>query len=53
MEVNHNKLYNAVKKKIGMSKQVFDCIINAPGDMIEWSIEACLHAASKHDNMVI
>jgi hypothetical protein len=21
--------------------------------MIEWSVEACLHAASKHDNMVI
>ena len=34
----------AVKKKIGMQKTVFDTIVES-GDMIEWSVEACLHAS--------
>lgn len=32
---------------------MYDSIIQSPGDMIEWSVEACLHAATKHDTMVI
>ena len=44
MEQKHQKLYQAVKKKIGMQKTVFDTIVES-GDMIEWSVEACLHAS--------
>lgn len=44
MEQKHQKLYQVVKKKIGMQKSVFDAIIDS-GDMFEWSVEACLHAS--------
>lgn len=53
MTIQNNKLYNTVKKKIGMQKAVFDAIIQSQGDMFEWSVEACLNAASKHDSKVI
>ena len=53
MENQNNKLYTTVKKKIGMQKAVFDSIIQSQGDIFEWSVEACLNSASKHDNRVI
>ena len=53
MENQNNKLFTSVKKKIGMQKSVFDSIIQSQGDIFEWSVEACLNAASKHDNRVI
>ena len=52
MDAKHQKLYELAKKKIGISKDVFNKIIES-GDMFEWSIEACLHAAQKHDTHVI
>ena len=52
IESNHNKLYDIVKKKIGMTRPIFDTIINS-NDMIEWSVGASLYAAQKHDNRVI
>ena len=52
MEQNHEKLYKAVKKKIGMQKTVFDAIVQS-GDMFEWSVAAALEAAHKHDTKVI
>ena len=36
-----------------MQKPVFDSIVQSEGDIFEWSVEACLNAASKHDNKVI
>ena len=53
MENQNNKLYTTVKKKIGMQKIVFDSIIQSEGEIFEWSVEACLNSASKHDNRVI
>lgn len=52
MEVKHTKLYELTKKKLGIEKAVFDKVINS-GDMFEWSVEAVLHAAQKHDEEVI
>ena len=52
MEQNHEKLFKAVKKKIGMQKTVFDAIVQS-GDMFEWSVPAALEAAHKHDTKVI
>lgn len=52
IEANHQKLFEIVKKKIGMTRNVFDTIL-ASNDMIEWSVGACLHAQQKHDPKVI
>ena len=52
MEQNHEKLFKAVKKKLGMQRTVFDAIIQS-GDMFEWSVSAALAAAHKHDTKVI
>lgn len=52
METKHQKLFELAKKKIGIDRQVFNKIIES-GDIREWSIEACLHAAQKHDSQVI
>ena len=52
MEVNNNKLFDLVKKKIGMQKPIFSSIIGSD-DLFEWSVEACLYASQKHDEMVI
>ena len=52
MEQRHQRLFEMVKKKIGMQKKVFDSVIQSC-DMFEWSIEATLNAAHKHDNKVI
>jgi len=52
MDQKHQKLYELCKKKIGIEKSVFNKVIES-GDICEWSIEACLNAAQKHDNMVI
>lgn len=43
MEVKHSRLFDLVKKKLGIKKEVFDSIISS-NDMFEWSVEACLHA---------
>ena len=37
MEQNHQKLFEIVKKKIGMQKTVFDKIM-ASNDLFEWSV---------------
>ena len=52
MDTKHSKLFELAKKKIGITKEVFNKVIES-GDMFEWSIEACLHAAQKHDAHVI
>lgn len=52
IEANHQRLFDLVKKKIGMTRNVFDAII-ASNDMIEWSVGACLHAQQRHDPKVI
>lgn len=52
VESNHQKLFDLVKKKIGMTRPVFDAIV-ASNDMIEWSVGACLHAQQRHDPKVI
>jgi hypothetical protein len=49
MENENNKLYKTVHKKIGMERSVFNAIIQSQGDIFEWSAEACLHVAAKHD----
>jgi hypothetical protein len=36
-----------------MQRSVFDAIIKSNGDMLEWSVEACVNAATKHDSKVI
>jgi hypothetical protein len=52
MEQKHNKLFIQSKKKLGIEKDVFTKIVNS-GDMFEWSVEAVLNAALKHDSHVI
>jgi hypothetical protein len=52
MELKHQKLFELAKKKIGIDRQVFNKVIES-GDIREWSIEACLHAAQNHDSQVI
>lgn len=52
IESNHQRLYQIVKKKIGLTKPVFDEIL-ASNDMFEWSVGACLNAQQAHDPKVI
>lgn len=52
IEANHQRLFDLVKKKIGMTRPVFDAIV-ASNDMLEWSVGACLHAQQRHDPAVI
>lgn len=52
IEQNHQKLYDVVKKKLGLTRSLFDKIISS-GDIYEWSIGACLHAQQLHDPKVI
>ena len=35
-----------------MKKEIFDLVIKS-NDIIEWSVQACLHAAQQHDKKVI
>lgn len=44
MELNNQKLYELSKKRVGISKAVFEEIVKE-GDLVEWSVANCLYAA--------
>ena len=52
IEQRHQNLFEIVSKKLGMTKNIFDKVVQS-GDIFEWSISATLNASYKHDNQVI
>jgi len=44
MELNNSKLFDLSKKRVGMTKAVFEEIVQG-GDLVEWSVANCLYAA--------
>lgn len=50
--MHNNKLFDICKKRIGLSRPVFDKIV-ASGDLKDWSVGSCLYAAQRHDSKII
>lgn len=52
VELHNNKLYDICKKRIGLTRPVFDKIVSS-GDLKDWTVGSCLSAAQKHDTKII
>jgi hypothetical protein len=52
MELNNSKLFDLSKKRVGMTKAVFEEIVQG-GDLVEWSVANCLYAAQNHDKKIV